>query len=127
MYALQPLGIYALKSLQEDPRCLQRMDRMLAAIGRTRDDVRWFDRDDLADQGRIPERRHVTDADPLDLVRARRASTQDRRLGGLDGHHVQVRRVPPQRRGSAAQRGRGADAVHERGDAPPGLGPDLLP
>lgn len=70
MYALKPLGIYALKSLQEDPRCLQRMDRMLAAIGRSRADVRWFDRDDLAEASRELETLYESAGAPEDTPKS---------------------------------------------------------
>ena len=59
MYAMKPAGIYALKSLQEDTRYLARLDRMLAAIGRSRDEVRWYDRGDLAEAARELGARHV--------------------------------------------------------------------
>jgi DNA repair photolyase len=52
MYDLKPAGIYVMESLQEDPRYMARLDRMLAAMGRSRDEVRWYDREDLAEAAR---------------------------------------------------------------------------
>ena len=39
MYPLTPINLYMLDSVRDDPLCLARMDRILGAIGRGRDDV----------------------------------------------------------------------------------------
>ncbi len=49
MYSLTPLKIYALDSVLSDPLCTVRMDRILRAIGRTRDEVV------CVDEATIPE------------------------------------------------------------------------
>ena len=72
MYSLQPAGIYALKSLQEDDRCLQRMDRMLTAIGRSRDDVRWYgsDLESLAEAAQELQSLHASAEAPEGLPKS---------------------------------------------------------
>lgn len=47
MYRLEPLKVYALDEVRADQRWMQRMERMLAAIGRRLDDVSWFAVDEV--------------------------------------------------------------------------------
>lgn len=49
MYPLQPLKVYALKSLQQDPLCMSRIDRVLSAVKPVDPDLVWFDESNLAD------------------------------------------------------------------------------
>ncbi len=39
MYQLTPMKVYMLDRVQDDPRCVVRMERMLNAIGKSTDDV----------------------------------------------------------------------------------------
>ena len=49
MYRLTPLKLYMLDSVRDDPACLARMDRILSAIGRTRDDVTCITEESLGE------------------------------------------------------------------------------
>ncbi|NQT53308.1 hypothetical protein HQ576_14720 [bacterium] len=49
MYALLPLKVFALASVQDSPAAMVRVDRILAAIGRSRADLAWITEQNLPD------------------------------------------------------------------------------
>ncbi|NOZ19764.1 MAG: hypothetical protein GXP25_01610, partial [Planctomycetes bacterium] len=49
MYALKPVKLYMLEGADATPEASERIDRMLKAIGRTRDDVTVFNEDNAPD------------------------------------------------------------------------------
>ncbi len=49
MYPLTPLRIYALERVYDDPRCVERMERMLEAMGREADEVICITEENLAE------------------------------------------------------------------------------
>lgn len=49
MYPLTPMKVYMLDRVQDDPRCIARMERMLSAIGKTSDDVNCITEENLPD------------------------------------------------------------------------------
>lgn len=49
MYPLKPLKVFALSALQDDPRCMARMERMLDAVEPADDEIVWITEDNMPD------------------------------------------------------------------------------
>ena len=49
MYPLTPVRVYAHERIRKDDACMTRMQRMLAAIGNSADDVVWITKENLPD------------------------------------------------------------------------------
>jgi DNA repair photolyase len=52
MYPLQPLKLYAWHKVQDDPRCMKRLERMLDGLGRSHEEVVWVDEANIGEVGR---------------------------------------------------------------------------
>ena len=84
------------------------------------------DRDRLVDHRAVEHLGDEAGADPLDLVRPRRAAGEHRRGGGLDGDDEGLGRALPEHPPDAGDRPARADPGDEGADLAVGVPPDLL-